>query len=161
MRGPRNRVIIPVTILLSLATPTLRSLPWGAYLPDPWLLLLLVTIPVKIGSLGRATFLVFLFGALRSAVSVVSPFSSWASLGGALAFRWWSHRHLSDDRILPRFLVGGASTLPMFFLDWRASELLGLGLPLEIFLWRSFWVATLWALLRTPPSLNVRRELAI
>jgi hypothetical protein len=144
-----------------MATPTLRSLPWGAFLPDPWLLLLLVAIPVKIGSLGRASFLVFLFGALRSAVTVVSPFSSWAALGGALAFRWWSHRHLSDDRFLPRFLVGGVSTIPMAFLDWRTSELLGLALPIEIFLWRSFWVAALWALLRTPPSLNAQRELAV
>lgn len=154
MRGPRLRVLVPVAVLLAFATPALRALPGGLYLPDPWLLLLLLGVPVHASErLGRPVFLVFLCGALRAAVSAVSPFVGWAGYGLALAVRRVAQRWLSEERVSTRFLLGIGIALPLAGLDAVAAARLGAALAPSVLLVRAAAVGLLWAVVLAPPAL--------
>ncbi len=126
MRTPRLRIIVPVAILLTIFSPMWRLLPGGSGFPDLWLLMLLLAVPVPApDSWRRPIQLVFLFGLLRSSVTVVSPFVAWGGLGAALFVREALSRRLNEYRFLPRFLTGFCAAIPLTVLDRLVAERLG------------------------------------
>lgn len=126
MKGPRLRILIPVAILVTLLAPILRQLPGGAQLPDVWLVLLLLSIPVPApDSWRRSVHLVILFGILRSSVTAISPFTAWAGFGMALFVRETLARRLSEYNPLLRLVTGFSAAVPLALLDRLAAQQLG------------------------------------
>jgi len=152
VRGVRLRLVLPVALLLAVATPFLRTLPGGMVVPDPLLLLLLGVVPRRPTRLRGALVLVLVAGALRAAVSAVSPFAAWAGYGCGLLLRGWAQRLLSEERLAARFLLGFTAGGPLAFLDALASARIGVPLPWPSSLGRALLVGLLFALagLRRP-----------
>ena len=151
MSMPRLRIVLPVAVVLTIFSPLLRQLPGGSGLPDLWLLMLLLAVPVPApDSWRRPLQLVFLFGLLRCSVSVVSPFVAWAGLGAALFVREAMTRRLNEYRFSLRFLTGVGSAVPLMVLDRLAAERLGTPIdPIDAWM-RCLWVGVLVAVLSRP-----------
>lgn len=151
MKAPRWWVLLPAALVLSVAAPALRVLPGGDFFPDPWLLLLLFAFPTpQPEDLRRCAFWIGWLGALRAALTAVSPFACWAGLGLGLAMRREIHRRLVDLRFLTRLLVGCAAFLPQAVLDAQAARALALEIPFAIWL-RVAAGGLLWAAAVRPP----------
>jgi len=148
---PRLRIILPVAVVLTIFSPLFRQLPGGAGLPDLWLLLLLLSVPVPApDSWRRPIQLVFILGLLRCSVSVISPFVTWAGLGAALFVRAALSRRLSEYRFILRLLTGFCAAIPLVLLDRLAAERLGTPVaPMDALL-RCLWVGVLVALFTRP-----------
>lgn len=156
MSTPRLRIVLPVAIVLTIFSPLLRQLPGGAGLPDLWLIMLLLSVPVPApDSWRRPIQLVFVLGLLRCSVSVVSPFVAWAGLGAALFVREALARRLNEYRFVLRFLIGFCAAIPLMVLDRLVAE--RLGTPIDFFdaCQRCLWVGLLVAMF-TRPQLKKR-----
>ncbi len=151
MKTPRLRIILPVAVVLTIFSPLLRLLPGGGGLPDIWLLMLLLAVPVPApDSWRRPIQLVFILGLLRCSVSVVSPFVAWAGLGAALFVREALSRRLNEYRLSLRFLTGFCAAIPLVVLDRLVAERLGTPIaPADAWL-RCLWVGVLVALFTRP-----------
>ncbi|HBF22657.1 MAG TPA: hypothetical protein DDW23_02460 [Planctomycetes bacterium] len=156
MKSARWPVLLPVALIITLVAPVLRGFNFGLFLPDFWLLLLLVAVPYRAQGIKGAFWWVFLLGLLRASVSAVSPFSSWAGLGFGLVVRGFVQSQLSSLSPLVRLLVGSVAAAPLTVLD--SAVLAGLtGFPLSpsVMLWRIFLAGCVWAFLgRTTPRLT-------
>jgi hypothetical protein len=151
MKTPRLRIVLPVAVVLTIFAPLMRQLPGGAGLPDLWLLMLLLAVPVPApDSWRRPIQLVFVLGLLRCSVSVVSPFVAWAGLGAALFVRESLSRRLNEYRFILRFLTGFCAAIPLMVLDRLVAERLGTPIaPTDAWL-RCLWVGILVALFTRP-----------
>lgn len=151
MNSPRLRIIVPVAILLTIFAPMLRQLPGGSGFPDLWLLILLLAVPVPApDSWRRPIQLVFLFGLLRSSVTVVSPFVAWGGLGAALFVREALSRRLNEYRFLLRFLIGFCAAIPLTVMDRFVAERLGTPMASADVWMRCLWVGMLVAVFTRP-----------
>lgn len=156
MSTPRLRIVLPVAVVLTLFAPLLRQLPGGAGLPDLWLLMLLLSVPVPApDSWRRPIQLVFVLGLLRCSVSVVSPFVAWGGLGAALFVREALSRRLNEYRFVLRFLTGFCAAIPLMVLDRLVAERLGTPIALTDAWMRCLWVGILVAMF-TRPQLRKR-----
>ncbi|MCH2112146.1 MAG: hypothetical protein MK213_04745 [Planctomycetes bacterium] len=150
MTVPRLSIVLSCLMCVTLVMPVLRSFPGGMYVLDLWLLLLLLSVPVKVESLKRGIGLVVLFGLCRSSVSAIPIWSSWAALGLALPLRALGHRHITEARWFGRLAVGMLSGLPMFCLDERAASVFQIPFdPTQGWI-RVFLLGCSWMLLRAP-----------
>jgi len=155
----RWRVSLPLLLLLTILAPSLRLLPGSAFLPDPWLLaVLLLLSPPPVQAWRPALYLVLLAGLLRGSVSAVSPAAAWAGLGLGLVWRDLLFRRLRDDLLLLRLVTGIVAALPLAAFDFLAAERLGAGLSATEFLWRAVTAGMVWALLCRPPRLRTLFE---
>jgi hypothetical protein len=153
MKIPRWRVLLPIALLLTVLAPAVRSLSGGEAVPDPWLILTLLALPMFHGEkIGTGIRFVFLMGLLRASVSAVSPFSSWAGLAGALIVREQVQRRLTDEHFVLRFVTGILSALLPTWLDALDASRLGVEIPWNSLNLRIFWVGLLWAMLKRPSS---------
>ena len=145
-----------MAVILTIFAPLIRQLPGGNSLPDLWLLMLLIAVPVPApDSWRRPIQLVFLFGLLRCSVSVVSPFVAWAGLGAALFVREALSRRLNEYRLILRFFTGFCAAIPLTVLDRLVADRLGTPIA-EADVWlRCLWVGILVALF-TRPQLKKR-----
>ncbi len=129
MNRPRLRIVLPVAVLATALAPLLRQTPAGAWLPDLWLVLLLVVVPVPApDSWKRPMGFVLGLGFLRSSVTALSPFVSWGGLGLALFVRETLSRRLSEYNPLLRWLTYFAAAIPQAVLDRIAAQALGVSL---------------------------------
>lgn len=159
MKPPRWFLVWPAALLLTVAAPALRAGQAGSWLPDPWLLLLLCAVPDPHEAVGgRPVFSVVLLGALRSCVTVASPFSAWAGLGLALAVRRELHRRLVELRFWARLATGTAAALPLALLDLRSADLAGGGAGAAAVLLRAAAAGCVWAAAFHPPRWSPAEE---
>jgi hypothetical protein len=159
MRQPRWRILIPVALLITILAPSLRSLPMGGALPDPWLLFTLFALPYFHGeNYARGFRFVGLMGLLRASVSAASPFTSWAGLTVALIVRERAHRRFTDEHFVLRFAAGLMAAIPPTLLDLLDAQRLGVQIPWNSFGWRILWVGLAWALLNRPGPHHLRRR---
>ncbi len=155
----RWRVLAPVLLLLSLAAPAVRAIPGGMWLPDLWLLLCFGAIPARASDRTAFTLqLVFLCGILRSSVSAVSLFQSWAGLAWALALREVLHVRFSEESFILRFLVGVVAALPPHLLDVYEGAQLGLEPAWMQIAFRLVLVGLFWAVVRRPGPRRFRNH---
>ncbi len=159
MRQPRWRILIPVALLITILAPSLRSLPMGGALPDPWLLFTLFALPYFHGeNYGRGFRFVAMMGLLRASVSAASPFTSWAGLTAALIVRERAHRRFTDEHFVLRFAAGLMAAIPPTLLDLLDAQRLGVQIAWNSFGWRILWVGLAWALLNRPGPHHLRRR---
>lgn len=155
MKGPRLRILIPVAILVTILAPILRQLPAGAQLPDVWLVLLLLSIPVPApDSWRRSGHLVILFGILRSSVTAISPFTAWAGFGMALFVRETLARRLSEYNPLLRLVTGFSAAVPLALFDRLAAQQLGAELSVTDAWIRCLCTGLLMAFFHRPARAN-------
>ncbi|MDE0585593.1 MAG: hypothetical protein OSB63_03160 [Planctomycetota bacterium] len=96
----------------------MRQLSFGDYLPDAWLLLLLLAVPTPMPHVARKPIILALcFALLRSSVALASPIASCASLLSALMVRETLTRFLSDSLFVYRFSCAVLSAVPMALID--------------------------------------------
>lgn len=155
MKGPRLRILIPVAILLTLLAPILRQIPGGSQLPDAWLVLLLLSVPVPApDSWRRPAHLVLLFGILRSSVTAISPFTAWAGFGLGLFVREILSRRLSEYNPLLRLVTGFSAAVPLALLDRLAAQQLGAEIPAEAAWLKCLFTGLLMAVIHRPTRSN-------
>lgn len=151
MRMPRWRVLLPVALVLTVLAPTLRELFWiGPWLPDPWLLLLLVAVPEPPPALRQRVLLVALLGLLRGTVSALPVETSLAGLGLALAVRGILARHLVLARLPGACLAGTLGALAAAGTDLLTLLARDLPVPIMPLLFRAVAAGLLWALAARP-----------
>jgi len=151
MRSPRLRILIPVAVLLTLVAPILRQLPGGTQIPDVWLVLLLLSVPVPApDSWRRSMHLVLLLGILRSSVTAISPFTAWAGFGAGLFVRETLARRLSEYNPLLRFVTGFCAAVPLALLERLDALQLGTELLASNAWMRCLFTGLLMALVHRP-----------
>ncbi|MHC4824676.1 MAG: hypothetical protein ACYTEP_11770 [Planctomycetota bacterium] len=151
MRTPRLRVLLPVALFLTVTAPLLRQLPGGGQLPDVWLLLLLLSVPVPApDSWRRPAQLVFFLGFLRSRVTAISPFSAWAGFGMGLLVRDALSRRLSEYNPLLRLVTGFCAAVPLAVMDRLAAQNLGADLDPRDALLRCLYIGLVLAIFHRP-----------
>ncbi|MBC8370837.1 MAG: hypothetical protein H8E25_12640 [Planctomycetes bacterium] len=127
-----------LALVLSLVFPWVRQLPYGAYLPDVWLLLLLLAVPTPHPhAVSKPLILAACLALLRSAVSLCSPIASFASLCAGMLLREKMSRRLSDSLFVYRFIVGMTSALPMALIDMAIAKNHGFIADPTIWIWRA------------------------
>ena len=156
MNPLRWQVLVPVALTLTLLSPALRGLEMGPFLPDPWLLILLLAVSTRSPSLRPAVRWAFALGLLRASVSAASPFSCWAGLGLGLLLRNRIEAQLSPLSPWVRFLVGAAAAVPLALLDsFGALALSGASLEPSVMGWRICLSGCAWVFLaRRAPRLS-------
>lgn len=160
MKPIRWQVLVPVALTLTLLSPSLRGMEMGPFLPDPWLILLLLAVSSRSPGLRPALGWAFALGLLRASVSAVSPFTCWAGLGLGLVIRNRIEAQLSPLNPSVRFLVGAAAAVPLALLDSVGAVALA-GVPLEpsVLGWRIGLSGCAWVFLaRRAPRLSWSRR---
>jgi len=111
-------VYLALALVITIVFPWMRQLSFGDYLPDAWLLLLLLAVPTPMPHVARKPIILALcFALLRSSVALASPIASCASLLAALMVRETLTRFLSDSLFVYRFSCAVLSAVPMALID--------------------------------------------
>ena len=114
----RMSVYLVLALVITTVFPWMRQLSVGDYLPDAWLLLLLLAVPTPMPHSARKPIILALcFALLRSSVALSSPIASCASLLAALMVREGLTRLLSDSLFIYRFSSAVLSAVPMALID--------------------------------------------
>ena len=114
----RMSVYLALALVITIVFPWMRQLSFGDYLPDAWLLLLLLAVPTPMPHVARKPIILALcFALLRSSVALSSPIASCASLLAALMVRETLTRFLSDSLFVYRFSCAVLSAVPMALID--------------------------------------------
>lgn len=133
----RISVWLMLAVVFTIVFPWMRQLEYGQYLPDVWLLLLLIAVPTPFPYSARKPIILALcLALLRSAVSVPSLIASCAALLAALFVRGQLYRHLSDSLAIYRFIIGIFSALPMMLIDMSIATRHQLPFSVEVIAWR-------------------------
>ena len=111
-------VYLALALVITIVFPWMRQLSFGDYLPDAWLLMLLLAVPTPMPHVARKPIILALcFALLRSSVALASPIASCASLLAALMVRETLTRFLSDSLFVYRFSCAVLSAVPMALID--------------------------------------------
>ena len=119
----RVSVYLALALVMTIVFPWMRQLSFGDYLPDAWLLLLLLAVPTPMPhSVRKPIILALCFAILRSSVALCSPIASCASLLAALMVRESLTRLLSDSLFVYRFSSAVLSAVPMALIDMSVAS---------------------------------------
>lgn len=157
MNRPLRRItLLTLGLALALLLPWLRaSGPLGMRLPDPLLLLLLLSRPVRRSAAPlHRTPVVLWLGLLRSGVTSMSLAACLAGFGAALVLRDLAHNWMVEHKVGSRLLVGALAAAPLGWLEWRESARLLVpedAFPPSILMWRALGCGLVWALLQPHP----------
>ncbi len=142
-------VYLALSVVITLVFPWVRQLPLGVYLPDAWLLLLLLAVPTPMPhSARKPVLLVFCLAILRSSVCLCSPIASCASMFSALLVREALTLRLSDSLFVYRFSCAVLASVPMALIDINIAGQYQLHVPYSIWVWRVLLTGLVVALVK-------------
>ena len=149
----RMSVYLALALVITTVFPWMRQLAVGDYLPDAWLLLLLLAVPTPMPHSARKSIILALcFALLRSSVALSSPIASCASLLAALMVREGLTRLLSDSLFIYRFSSAVLSAVPMALIDVSIASQHQIELSYTTCAWRVLLTGFIVALVKRRSS---------
>jgi hypothetical protein len=149
----RMSVYLVLALVITTVFPWMRQLSVGDYLPDAWLLLLLLAVPTPMPHSARKPIILALcFALLRSSVALSSPIASCASLLAALMVREGLTRLLSDSLFIYRFSSAVLSAVPMALIDISIASQHQIELSYTTCAWRVLLTGFIVALVKRRSS---------
>ncbi|MGY8757692.1 MAG: hypothetical protein ACKVLC_10010 [Phycisphaerales bacterium] len=149
----RMSVYLALALVLTIVFPWMRQLSFGDYLPDAWLLLLLLAVPTPMPHSARKPIILALcLALLRSSVALCSPIASCASLLSALMVRESLTRLLSDSLFIYRFSCAVLSAVPMALIDISIASQHQIELSYTTCAWRVLLTGFIVALVKRRSS---------
>ena len=149
----RMSVYLVLALVITTVFPWMRQLSVGDYLPDAWLLLLLLAVPTPMPHSARKPIILALcFALLRSSVALSSPIASCASLLAALMVREGLTRLLSDSLFIYRFSSAVLSAVPMALIDISIASQHQIELSYTTCAWRVMLTGFIVALVKRRSS---------
>jgi len=149
----RMSVYLALALVITTVFPWMRQLSVGDYLPDAWLLLLLLAVPTPMPHSARKPIILALcFALLRSSVALSSPIASCASLLAALMVREGLTRLLSDSLFVYRFSSAVLSAVPMALIDISIASQHQIELSYTTCAWRVMLTGFIVALVKRRSS---------
>jgi hypothetical protein len=149
----RLSVYLALALVITIVFPWMRQLSFGDYLPDAWLLLLLLAVPTPMPhSARKPIILVLCFALLRSSVALSSPIASCASLFAALMVRESLTRLLSDSLFVYRFSCAVLSAVPMALIDISIASQHQIKLSYTTCAWRVLLIGFIVAMVKRRSS---------
>ncbi|MBT4466347.1 MAG: hypothetical protein HOD03_06660 [Planctomycetes bacterium] len=140
-------------MVITIVFPWMRQLSFGDYLPDAWLLLLLLAVPTPMPHSARKPIILALcLALLRSSVALCSPIASCASLLSALMVRESLTRLLSDSLFVYRFSCAVLSAVPMALIDISIASQHQIELSYTTCAWRVLLTGFIVALVKRRSS---------
>ncbi|MFT7516901.1 MAG: hypothetical protein ACI84O_000686 [Myxococcota bacterium] len=133
----RLRIWLALSLVFTIVFPWLRQTTIGFYLPDVWLLTLLVAVPTPFPHSARNPIIMACcLALLRSSVSLCSPIASCAALVSGLLLRQQLTRRLSDSLFIYRFFTASIAALPMMIIDLKVADNSDIAVNYSVWLWR-------------------------
>lgn len=133
----RLSVWLALALVFTIIFPWIRQTTIGFYLPDVWLLILMLAVPTPFPhSARKPMILACCLALLRSSVSLCSPIASCAALVSGLLLRQQLTRRLSDSLFVYRFFIGSLAALPMMIIDLRVAANNDIVINDSIWIWR-------------------------
>ena len=149
----RMSVYLALALVITTVFPWMRQLAVGDYLPDAWLLLLLLAVPTPMPHSARKPIILALcLALLRSSVALCSPIASCASLLAALMVRESLTRLLSDSLFIYRFSCAVLSAVPMALIDISIASQHQIELSYTTCAWRVLLTGFIVALVKRRSS---------
>mgnify|MGYP003991011449 FL=1 len=149
----RMSVYLALAMVITIVFPWMRQLSFGDYLPDAWLLLLLLAVPTPMPHSARKPIILALcLALLRSSVALCSPIASCASLLSALMVRESLTRLLSDSLFVYRFSCAVLSAVPMALIDISIASQHQIELSYTTCAWRVLLTGFIVALVKRRSS---------
>jgi hypothetical protein len=149
----RMSVYLALAMVITIVFPWMRQLSFGDYLPDAWLLLLLLAVPTPMPHSARKPIILALcLALLRSSVALCSPIASCASLLSALMVRESLTRLLSDSLFIYRFSCAVLSAVPMALIDISIASQHQIELSYTTCTWRVLLTGFIVALVKRRSS---------
>jgi hypothetical protein len=149
----RMSVYLALAMVITIVFPWMRQLSFGDYLPDAWLLLLLLAVPTPMPHSARKPIILALcLALLRSSVALCSPIASCASLLAALMVRESLTRLLSDSLFVYRFSCAVLSAVPMALIDISIASQHQIELSYTTCTWRVLLTGFIVALVKRRSS---------
>ena len=149
----RMSVYLALAMVITIVFPWMRQLSFGDYLPDAWLLLLLLAVPTPMPhSARKPIILAMCLALLRSSVALCSPIASCASLLSALIVRESLTRLLSDSLFVYRFSCAVLSAVPMALIDISIASQHQIELSYTTCAWRVLLTGFIVALVKRRSS---------
>ena len=149
----RMSVYLALAMVITIVFPWMRQLSFGDYLPDAWLLLLLLAVPTPMPHSARKPIILALcLALLRSSVALCSPIASCASLLAALMVRESLTRLLSDSLFIYRFSCAVLSAVPMALIDISIASQHQIELSYTTCAWRVLLTGFIVALVKRRSS---------
>jgi hypothetical protein len=149
----RMSVYLALAMVITIVFPWMRQLSFGDYLPDAWLLLLLLAVPTPMPHSARKPIILALcLALLRSSVALCSPIASCASLLSALMVRESLTRLLSDSLFIYRFSCAVLSAVPMALIDISIASQHQIELSYTTCAWRVLLTGFIVALVKRRSS---------
>jgi hypothetical protein len=146
-------VYLALAMVITIVFPWMRQLSFGDYLPDAWLLLLLLAVPTPMPhSARKPIILAMCLALLRSSVALCSPIASCASLLSALMVRESLTRLLSDSLFVYRFSCAVLSAVPMALIDISIASQHQIELSYTTCAWRVLLTGFIVALVKRRSS---------
>ena len=149
----RMSVYLALAMVITIVFPWMRQLSFGDYLPDAWLLLLLLAVPTPMPHSARKPIILALcLALLRSSGALCSPIASCASLLSALMVRESLTRLLSDSLFIYRFSCAVLSAVPMALIDISIASQHQIELSYTTCAWRVLLTGFIVALVKRRSS---------
>jgi len=149
----RMSVYLALAMVITIVFPWMRQLSFGDYLPDAWLLLLLLAVPTPMPHSARKPIILALcLALLRSSVALCSPIASCASLLSALMVRESLTRLLSDSLFIYRFSCAVLAAVPMALIDISIASQHQIELSYTTCAWRVLLTGFIVALVKRRSS---------